>query len=108
MIRRLIDYIRTPDAYPGRPWAYAANQAGHVLIGAGAAWLTGHWLIAVPIYFAAIEAPQVLFWGGDWADGLEDTAHVTSGALAVALGAPMLAVSVLVIAAGMAGRRETN
>ncbi len=107
MIRRLIDYISTPDAYHGRPWAYLANQVGHTALGALLAGLpVANGLIVILIYIALIEMPQATLWGGSVSDGIEDTAHVTAGALAVATGWPVLILSGLVIAAGVAWRIE--
>lgn len=106
MIRCLRDYLTSPSAFVRRPWAYAANQIGHITVGALGAHLTGSWLAAVAIYCLLIEAPQIVLWGGDWSDGLEDAAHFAAGALAVTFGWPVLVVSVLVIAAGIAWRIE--
>lgn len=106
MILWLRDYLTTPSGFPRRPWAYAANQIGHILVGALVAHLTGNWLAAVAIYCLLIEAPQLALWGGDWSDGIEDTAHASAGALAIAAGWPALIVSGLIIAAGIAWRIE--
>lgn len=46
--------------------------------------MTGNWLAAAAVYAAMIEAPQLVLWGGDWSDGLEDAAHDSAGALAAA------------------------
>lgn len=110
MIRRLIDYIRTPDAYHGRPWAYLANQIGHTAIGAAMAAVapTAGTLALILLYAALIELPQAAFWGGSISDGVEDTAHVTGGALAVCFGWPALILSGLLIAAGIALRIEQS
>ena len=49
MIRWLRDYLTSPSGFVRRPWAYAANQLGHIAGGARAAHLTGNWLAAVAI-----------------------------------------------------------
>ena len=87
MIRRLINYIRSPDAYPGRPWAYLANQVGHTALGALLVGLpVANGLVIILIYIALIELPQATLWGGSVSDGIEDTAHVAAGVLAVTTG----------------------
>lgn len=108
MIRWLIGYLSTPSAYPGRPWAYAANQLGHLLIGLIAAYLTGGWIATVALYVVMIEAPQLVWWGGEWSDGIEDVAHVAAGALALVVGWQVLVLSGLIIAAGVAWRIEAR
>lgn len=101
----LRDYLRTPSAFDGQPWGYALNQVGHCCLGMCIGWLSGGQIVAaILIYALLIEVPQHLRWQGALSDGLEDTAHVTAGALAGAYGWPAIIVSWLIICSGIALR----
>lgn len=70
-----------PDSQPGDPYAFAANQSGHAMIGIGLALVVGP-VIAVLAYFIAWEVLyQVRKLGGPWKDSIADTAFVAVGAL---------------------------
>ena len=104
-MRWLLDYLRTPSAFDRMPLAYVANQVGHCCLGMCIGWLSGGQIVvAVLIYALLIEVPQYLRWQGTLSDGLEDTAHVTAGALAGAYGWPAIIVSWLIICSGIALR----
>lgn len=74
------------DSFPGDPYSYLTNQAGHAyLVGVPAALIVAPWwgLIAAP---AAIAVAYAVFWewlvqrGRDWRDSFEDSVHVMAGA----------------------------
>ena len=112
MIRWLLNLWRTPSAFKGAPRAYALNQLGHgyVLGGVPAVlWGPSALLPLILGYLAIVELPQLVFWGGELADGIEDTAHVATVAVAVAYGVwPALAAHALFIAAGTVARMTTG
>lgn len=112
MIRWLLNLWRTPSSFPGQPWRYAANQLGHgYLIGALPIVLWGPCTLvpAILVYVALVELPQILWWRGKLADGIEDAAHVATVAVAFAYGVwPVLAAHALFVAAGTVGRMQTG
>lgn len=72
-----------PDSQPGQPYAFAANQAGHAMIGIGLALVAGP-VVAVLAYFVAWEVLyQIRKLGGGWKDSVADTAFVAVGALLI-------------------------
>lgn len=90
-----------PNDFPGQPYAYLTNQAGHAyLVGFPAALalapLAG--LVAAPVIVAVIYG---ILWeiviqnGRLWRDSLEDTVHVMVGAavLCAALSGSALTVA---------------
>jgi hypothetical protein len=112
MIRWILRLWHTPSSFPGKPWGYALNQLGHGYVIGGlpaAIWGPSALLPLILGYIAIVELPQFLFWGGDPADGLEDSAHVATVAVAIAHGLwPALAAHALFVAAGVAARLETG
>lgn len=108
MIGWILHLWTTPSAYRTRPWSYALNQVGHgYVIGGLPAFLWGPDVLLplVILYALIVELPQVLFWRGQIADGIEDTAHVATVAVALAFGLwPALIAHALFVAAGMAAR----
>ena len=99
---------RTPSDFEGSPLEYAINQLGHgYLIGGLPAAIWGPEALVPQIlgYLAVVELPQLVFWRGRVADGLEDAAHVATVAVAVAYGLwPALAAHGLFVAAGTVAR----
>ena len=70
-----------PDSQPGDAYSWACNQAGHAMIGYGAALVVGP-IVAVLAYFIAWEVLyQVRKLDGGWKDSIADTLFVTVGAL---------------------------
>jgi hypothetical protein len=111
-IRWLGRLWRTPSDFEGSPLEYALNQIGHgYLIGGVPAliWGPAALLPLVLVYLAVVELPQLVFWRGRVADGLEDAAHVATVAVAVAYGAwPALAAHALFVAAGTVARMNVG
>ena len=108
MIAWLLEQWQTPSDFKGSPLGYALNQLGHgYLIGGIPALIWGPeaLLPLILVYLAVVELPQIVFWRGQIADGLEDAAHVATVAVAVAYGVwPALGAHVLFVAAGTVGR----
>ena len=97
-----------PDSQPGDAYAWAANQAGHAVIGIGLALVIGPWL-AVAVYFLAWEyAVQIRRQGSGWKDSIADTLFVAVGALLISFPAFQLHIYagfVLMILIGVEFRR---
>lgn len=112
MIRWLLNLWRTPSAFKGSPWPYALNQLGHGYVIGGlpaALWGPPALVPLLMVYLAVVELPQLLFWRGELADGIEDTAHVATVAVAIAYGVwPALAAHALFVAAGTVARMHTG
>lgn len=112
LIRWLLDLWRTPEGFRGKPLGYALNQMGHgYLIGGLPTAIWGP-VALVPLvigYLAIVELPQFLLWGGELADGIEDTAHVATVAIAIAYGVwPALVAHALFVAAGSVARMQSG
>lgn len=109
-LRWLYRLWTTPSDFLGDAGGYAMNQIGHgYAIGGTAAWFWGPPVLVplVILYLAIVELPQLLLWGGDLADGIEDTAHVATVAVAVAYGIwPGLLAHLLFVIAGALARLE--
>jgi len=112
MIRWILTLWRTPSDFAGRPWAYALNQLGHGYIIGGisaALWGPPALLPLIVAYVVIVEFPQFAFWDGKLADGIEDTAHVATVAVAIAFGVwPALIAHALFVAAGVVARLQTG
>lgn len=106
----LLTLWRTPSDFAGEPWKYAINQLGHgYLIGGLPVLILGPAALAplILVYLALVELPQLVLWRGKLADGLEDTAHVATVAVAIAHGLwPALAAHALFVAAGTVARMK--
>jgi hypothetical protein len=98
----------SPSAFTGKARGYALNQLGHGYIIGGipaTIWGPAAILPLVVAYLVVVELPQLALWDGQIADGLEDTAHVATVAVAIAYGIwPALAAHALFVAAGTVAR----
>lgn len=97
----MIQWLLTPSAFEGDPRGFAANQLGHVAVGAALTWLLGP--LPVLAAYIAWEVFHLTQDGKAW-DGAEDYGHVAAGAAAVALAPWALAVALPFFAAGVLRR----
>ena len=101
-LAKLKGLLTEPDGFTGDPWGFARNQAGHAVLGAGAALLVGPFL-AVSVY-AVWEYAQWQWFAAEAWDSSEDMGFFATGALAAATSPWVLGVTLLFLAAGILRR----
>lgn len=108
----LIKLWTSPSAFKGDPRGYVLNQLGHGYIIGGIPALLWGPAVLLPLiiaYVVIVELPQAMLWGGSVGDGLEDTGHVATVAVAVAYGVwPALLAHLLFVIAGAMARLGTG
>lgn len=100
----LLQLLKTPSSFEGEPWKYARNQIGHGYILGGGLTLLFSLPAALAIYFA-IEAIQLMFFGSELWDSVEDYAFFLTIALAASFSFwPLLVVHSMFLIAGVCRR----